>query len=300
MTISQPIVGASLVSSAEAARRSIDAWAPSTSFGIDSRGAARDRRSLFAAAGTRWNEDLFPHPDDARGSDYPFSYDVSDGRFLAAIDAGGLARRVVRGDGMRSVEGASIPGVYVEKEFGYVEGAFGVVVDGAGLASSTLLSEVVPAFVTTDEGLSVHRIITVERRSERSALRCTVVIDNGGEADREVSLEMVASAVKGTLCAAWADGVEDVRRAIAVPAGQVGVCAAEFAFDPDPADAAEADPDGLLRAVDDRIRSLSHRYGDLRIDGGGVVRRLPRSFCGARSAEQPARSRRIQHRLLLG
>ncbi|WP_336647312.1 hypothetical protein [Microbacterium sp. MMO-32] len=189
---------------------------------------------------------------------------------LAAIDAQGLARRVVRGEGMRSVEGASIPGVYVEKDFGYVEGAFGVLVGGAASTSSTLLSEVVPAFVTREDGLTVRRILSIEQwAGGEPALRCTVVVDNSSDRDRDVSLALIGDATKGSLGAAWMDGVAESQRTLSVPAGRLAVCAAEFAFEYQPENVSTPDAESLLEAVDRRIRCLSDRYGDLRIEGGG-------------------------------
>jgi hypothetical protein len=249
-------------------REIIQSWPHSGSFGVRSTGAAIDRRSLFAAAGVVWDDRLFPPADDPRGSDYPFSYDVSNGRVLAAVDSAGFARRVVQGEGMRSVEGESIPGVYVEKEFAYVEGRFGVQPATAGPVTSTLLGDVIPAFLTESDGLIVRRAFNVRGDHKRSTLRCTVILDNTSPSLREIELTLVSDASgDAEFRGSWVDGSGSSRRLVAVQPNEVVTLAADFSFS-SVTESEKGSARSLITELDDAIGVLRSRYGSMSVPDG--------------------------------
>lgn len=94
-------------------------------FGVSDRGAAADRRSLFAAAGHDWPAGYAAESAHSRRTDHPYSIDVGGGRLVAALDRAGAIRRVVLADDEVDVRGRTIPGVYTHKSVRYWEGNFG-------------------------------------------------------------------------------------------------------------------------------------------------------------------------------
>lgn len=255
-------------------RRSADplhAWTASASFGIGSTGGAADRRSLFAAAGTAWDQRRMPAPDEARSSDYPFSYDVSDGHLLAAIDEQGMARRIVLGTGRHSVAGVSIPGVYVEKEFAFAEGRFGVQVEGADAHESTFLDDVVPLFTAHVGELIVRQAVHVRRTGSSSALRATVFVQNPSAEKQNVTMGLVAepcgSIAQVPITIAWLDSWRSRRRPVRVEAGETVVVAFEITTGSERKLTVSGEEE-LLNELGATVARLRGRYGALKIAGG--------------------------------
>lgn len=156
-------------------------------FGVDRRGAAADRRSLFAAAGFDWPLGDDPESVHSRRTDYPYSVDVGGGRLVAALDRNGAIRRTVVADGEVDVRGRAIPGVYTHKTVRYWEGDLGwdLVLDGQvqRLApAQSFLGGVLPMFGQRIDDVRIDWLAGAPHRAEAGAhVDFLVVLTNEGE-----------------------------------------------------------------------------------------------------------------------
>ncbi|MFE5777501.1 hypothetical protein [Brachybacterium sp. NPDC056505] len=171
----------------------------SAALGYDERRAARDRASLFSAAGLSWPAALDPEAVHARKTDYPFSVDVSNNVVLGALDASGRLRRAVAADGIEDVRGRAIPGVYIHKQLSFWQGCidlgvFAATTDGErGLdpseGSLEFRDRVTPAFRQRGHGIEVLREVFAPAGDPAPAeIRALLTLINDTDQERAVTV----------------------------------------------------------------------------------------------------------------
>lgn len=136
-----------------------------STIGFDSYGAAKDRSSLFAAAGIEWPENADMEFELGRFTHYPFSVDISNNRLLVALDRNGSIRRAVSALGIKDVRGEQIPGVYVNKVLAFTEGhaTAALCIDKLPWQSPSLsfIEGIIPIFESKTNGVIAQRTIFV-------------------------------------------------------------------------------------------------------------------------------------------
>lgn len=164
-----------------------------TEMGFDEKGAARNRSSLFAAAGIEWPIDAPMEFDFARDGDYPFSVDVSNNRVLTSLDRSGSLRRIVTAFGYHVSHDDKVPGVYVEKDQAFCEGeiALDTYVDGRfqNAPALSFIRGILPVFRNTVDGLTVAKTVFAPRGAEGAPQRIVSLVEvtNDGEHDHDIS-----------------------------------------------------------------------------------------------------------------
>lgn len=172
-------------------------------FGLTSRGAAADRRSLFAAAGFDWPAGDTPEAVHSRRTDYPYSIDIGGGRLVAALDRHGVLRRVVLADGEVDVRERTIPGVYTHKTVRYWEGQLGwkLNLDGHTVQLAPahgFLGGVLPLFTQTVGAVQVHWLAAAPHRAVDGAhVDYLIAITNNGPSPAEAALLFDVQLTKG-------------------------------------------------------------------------------------------------------
>lgn len=162
--------------------------------GFDDKGAARDRSSLFAAAGLEWPVDAKMESEFGRDTDYPFSVDVSNNRVLTSLDRNGNLRRVVTAVGVDDVRGEGIPGVYINKQLAFCEGTIGarIAVDGSPQLAPSLsfLDGVFPTFTNHDAGVTITRTVFAPDDGTHRRARIVVLIAFNNQSEDERTVEV--------------------------------------------------------------------------------------------------------------
>lgn len=172
-------------------------------YGLDARGAAADRRSLFAAAGFDWPADDTPEAVHSRRTDYPYSIDIGGGRLVAALDRHGVVRRVVVADGEVDVRERTIPGVYTHKTVRYWEGQLGwdLSLDGQRVQLTPahgFLGGVLPLFTQTLGTVQVQWLAAAPHRAIDGAhVDYLIAVTNNGPSAVQATLQSEFRLIKG-------------------------------------------------------------------------------------------------------
>lgn len=172
-----------------------EATADTSLMGYDRKGAARNRTSLFAAAGLEWPDGMVMECDLGRFTDYPFSVDVSNNRLLAALDRSGQVRRAVTAVGLDDVRGKTIPGVYVYKKMAFCQGHMGLQVSCHGRRSQSpalsFIDDLIPVFDASIDGLHSRTTVFVPQQGGRRPLSliqlCRLTNKGSGPVDVDLS-----------------------------------------------------------------------------------------------------------------
>ncbi|WP_416517542.1 hypothetical protein [Bifidobacterium asteroides] len=168
----------------------------SISMGYDAKGGARNRSSLYAAAGLEWPNDYMPEEEVPRYNDYPFCVDVSNNRLLASLDRSAFVRRAVVGVGSQDARGSDAPGVYTKKQLAYFDGRCGLrmSIDGRPLQQPSLNFEkgVVPVFCFCRHDVEVilRVFVPADYETKVSAVFLLAEVRNQSDSSHTLDIEL--------------------------------------------------------------------------------------------------------------
>lgn len=168
----------------------------SVSMGYDAKGGARNRSSLYAAAGLEWPNDYIPEEEIPRYNDYPFCVDVSNNRLLVSLDRSAFVRRAVVGVGSQDARGSDAPGVYSKKQLAYFDGHCGLrmSIDGRPLQQPSLNFEkgVVPVFCfcRRDVEVILRVFVPADYGTKVSAVFLLAEVRNQSDSSHTLDIEL--------------------------------------------------------------------------------------------------------------
>lgn len=167
-----------------------------TSIGFTSKGAAKDRASLFAAAGIEWPDHARTEIQPPRFTDYPFSVDISNNRLLVSLDRRGNIRRCVAADGVEDARGHTGAGIYMYKQLAFCQGNTGIdiTVNGRICEAPELSFQqgLVPIYTILQNAVSIRQTVFVPQSQNKRPLCVAEMLEikNTGDIPAHVSVSI--------------------------------------------------------------------------------------------------------------